>query len=89
MKMKKLWYAILLNLAILPSVFAEVRVEIIRELPNEKQTVVQMFNDEEEFRMWMSMKMEESCDVYVTGMKVDLEYNPNDGAGTYGLSKNM
>ena len=66
---------------------ADVRVEIIRELPNEKQTVVQMFNDEEEFRMCMSMKMEESCDVYVTGMKVDLEYNPNDGAGTYGLSK--
>lgn len=68
---------------------ADVRVEIIRELPNEKQTVVQTFNDEEEFRMWMSMKMEESCDVYVTGISVDLEYNPNDGGGTYGLSKNM
>ena len=57
----------------------EVRVEITRELPNEKQLVVQHFYDEDSFMMWMASKMEgEGCDPYVSEIKILRDYQPKD-----------
>jgi hypothetical protein len=55
----------------------EVRVEITRELPDEKQLVVQHFYDEDSFMMWMGSKMEgEGCDPYVTNINIIRNYEP-------------
>jgi len=62
-------------------VYADVRVEIIRELPDERQTIVQVFDDEELFAMWFTSKLEEGCDPYVTDVNIDRAYNPQDGGG--------
>ena len=57
----------------------EVRVEITRELPDEKQLVVQHFYDEDSFMMWMGSKMEgEGCDPYVSEIKILRDYQPKD-----------
>lgn len=57
----------------------EVRVEITRELPEEKQLVVQHFYDEDSFMMWMSSKMEgEGCDPYVSNINIIRNYQPED-----------
>ena len=57
----------------------EVRVEITRELPEEKQLVVQHFYDEDSFMMWMGSKMEgEGCDPYVSEIKILRNYQPKD-----------
>jgi hypothetical protein len=57
----------------------EVRVEITRELPEEKQLVVQHFYDEDSFMMWMATKMEgEGCDPYVSEIKVFRNYEPKE-----------
>jgi hypothetical protein len=57
----------------------EVRVEITRELPEEKQLVVQHFYDEDSFMMWMATKMEgEGCDPYVSEIKILRNYEPKD-----------
>jgi hypothetical protein len=55
----------------------EVRVEITRELPEERQLVVQHFYDEDSFMMWMGSKMEgEGCDPYVTDIRIIRNYQP-------------
>ena len=55
----------------------EVRVEITRELPEEKQLVVQHFYDEDSFMMWMATKMDgEGCDPYVSEIKILRNYEP-------------
>lgn len=69
---------------------ADVRVEIIRDTPEERQTIIQQFADTDEFAMWMQMKMEDGCDPYVTKLKIDLDYVPNTSSNTnntpyYGL----
>jgi len=74
--MKKLWYAFLLNLAILPSVFADVRVEITRNLPEGQRIIVQEFNDQDEFAMWMATRLEDDCKPGVTKINIDLDYKP-------------
>jgi hypothetical protein len=57
----------------------EVRVEITRELPEEKQLVVQHFYDEDSFMMWMATKMEgEGCDPYVSEIKILRNYEPKE-----------
>jgi hypothetical protein len=57
----------------------EVRVEIIRELPDERQFIVQSFPDEDLFAMWMGGKLEgEGCDPYVTEIKIFRNYQPKD-----------
>ncbi|MDC0446778.1 hypothetical protein OAL99_02685 [Gammaproteobacteria bacterium] len=57
--------------------FSEVRIDITRELPDETQHIVRIFEDKEDFEMWMSMKMEyEGCDPYVTEMIVKLDNHP-------------
>lgn len=57
----------------------EVRVEITRELPDEKQTVVQQFYDEDSFMMWMGSKMDgEGCDPYVSEIRIYRNYVPNE-----------
>jgi len=57
----------------------EVRVEITRELPEEKQLVVQHFYDEDSFMMWMGSKMEgEGCDPYVTNINIIRNYEPKE-----------
>jgi hypothetical protein len=57
----------------------EVRVEITRELPEERQLVVQHFYDEDSFMMWMGSKMEgEGCDPYVTNINIIRNYQPKD-----------
>ena len=59
--------------------FADVRVEITRELPEEKQLVVQQFHDEDSFMMWMANKMEgEGCDPYVSEIRIYRNYQPKD-----------
>jgi hypothetical protein len=64
---------------VLPASAGEVRVEITRELPNEKQLVVQHFYDEDSFMMWMATKMEgEGCDPYVSEIKILRNYEPKD-----------
>ena len=57
---------------------ADVRVEITRDLPNEKQLVVQQFDDDEAFQMWMGMKMEEGCDPYVSDIRIIRNYEPKE-----------
>jgi hypothetical protein len=55
----------------------EVRVEITRELPDEKQFIVQEFPDEDLFAMWMGGKLEgEGCDPYVTEIRIFRDYQP-------------
>jgi hypothetical protein len=57
----------------------DVRVEITRELPEEKQFIVQEFHDEDAFAMWMGGKLEgEGCDPYVTEIRIFRNYVPKD-----------
>jgi hypothetical protein len=57
----------------------EVRVEITRELPEEKQLVVQHFYDEDSFAMWMVSKLEDDgCDPYVSEIKIIRNYEPKE-----------
>ncbi|MGA0974922.1 MAG: hypothetical protein ACO397_07280 [Gammaproteobacteria bacterium] len=54
---------------------ADVKVTITRDLPNERQHIVQQFPDMDGFEMWMQQRLEDSgCDPYVTEMKVDFDY---------------
>jgi len=54
---------------------ADVMVTITRDLPNERQHIVQQFPDMDGFEMWMQQRLEDSgCDPYVTEMKVDFDY---------------
>ena len=60
----------------------EVRVEITRELPDEKQFIVQEFPDEDLFAMWMGGKLEgEGCDPYVTEIRIFRNYQPKQEYG--------
>ena len=55
--------------------FADVKVTITRDLPNERQHIVQQFPDMDGFEMWMQQRLEENgCDPYVTDMKVEFDY---------------
>jgi len=67
---------IVMTVMFIRDVRADVRVEITRELPNEKQLVVQQFDDEESFQMWMAMKMEDGCDPYVSNINIIRNYHP-------------
>lgn len=64
---------------------ADVRVEITRDVPNEQQLVerqliIQQFDDDESFQMWMAMKMEgEGCDPYVTNINIIRNWQPQEG----------
>ena len=54
---------------------ADVKVTITRDLPNERQHIVQQFPDMYGFEMWMQQRVEENgCDPYVTDMKVEFDY---------------
>jgi len=58
---------------------ADVRVDIIRLLPNgAEQNIVQEFHDFDSFAMWMGTKMERGCDPYVTDVHINLQHNPKD-----------
>ena len=70
--------AAVMALTFFNSAKAEVRVEITRELPDEKQLIIQSFPDEDLFQMWMGMKMEEGCDPYVTEVLIIRDYQPED-----------
>ena len=67
---------IVVTVMFMKDVLADVRVEITRELPEEKQLVVQQFDDEEMFQMWMAAKMEEGCDPYVSNIYIIRNYHP-------------
>ena len=54
---------------------ADVKVTITRDLPNERQYIVQQFPDMDGFEMWMQQRLEDTgCDPYVTDMKVEFDY---------------
>jgi hypothetical protein len=54
---------------------ADVKVTITRDLPNERQYIVQQFPDMDGFEMWMQQRLEENgCDPYVTDMRVEFNY---------------
>jgi len=54
---------------------ADVKVTITRDLPNERQYIVQQFPDMDGFEMWMQQRLEENgCDPYVTDLKVEFDY---------------
>jgi len=54
---------------------ADVKVTITRDLPNERQYIVQQFPDMDGFEMWMQQRLEDKgCDPYVTDMKVEFDY---------------
>jgi len=54
---------------------ADVKVTITRDLPNERQYIVQQFPDMDGFEMWMQQRLEDNgCDPYVTHMKVEFDY---------------
>ncbi|MGA0959915.1 MAG: hypothetical protein ACO3SI_07240 [Sedimenticolaceae bacterium] len=54
---------------------ADVKVTITRDLPNERQHIVQQFPDRDGFEMWMQQRLEENgCDPYVTDIKVEFDY---------------
>ena len=54
---------------------ADVKVTITRDLPNERQYIVQQFPDMDGFEMWMQQRLEDNgCDPYVTDMKVEFNY---------------
>jgi len=69
---------VVMMIMFIKDVSADVRVEITRELPAETQLVVQEFPDEELFSMWMTSKLEEGCDPYVTKININRNYNPGD-----------
>lgn len=48
-----------------------VRIEIERDLPNEKQHIVREFHDLEDLLMWFEDRVEsKTCDPYVTSIKM-------------------
>jgi len=54
---------------------ADVKVTITRDLPSERQLIVQQFPDKDGFEMWMQQRLEDQgCDPYVTDMKVEFDY---------------
>jgi hypothetical protein len=57
---------------------ADVRVEITRELPDERQIVIQQFPDEDLFSMWFTDKLEEGCDPYVSDIRIIRNYEPKE-----------
>lgn len=68
-------------LAVSTLAFADVRVEITRDLPEEKQLVVFTFNDDDEFAMWMNSKTgdDATCDPYVSQIKIIRNWEPKEG----------
>lgn len=68
---------VFLTLIAINDVYAGVRVDMTRELPNETQHIVRTFEDKEDFEMWMSMRLEDGgCDPYITKMVVNLNNDP-------------
>ena len=54
---------------------ADAKVTITRDLPNERQHIVQQFPDMDGFEMWLQQRLEDKgCDPYVTDMKVEFDY---------------
>jgi len=54
---------------------ADVKVTITRDLPSERQLIVQQFPDKDGFEMRMQQRLEDQgCDPYVTDMKVEFDY---------------
>jgi len=76
---------IVVTVMFMKDVLADVRVEITRDVPNEQQLVerqliIQQFDDDETFQMWMAMKMEsEGCDPYVTNINIIRNWQPQEG----------
>ena len=70
---------VLVGISAISDAFAgEVRVEITRDLPDEKQLVVQQFYDEDSFMFWMAEKMEgDGCDPYVSEIRIFRNYQPD------------
>jgi hypothetical protein len=67
----------LMYFTVIVNVFADVRVDIKRELPYETQHIVQTFEDKEDLEMWLGMKMDnEGCDPYVTQIIITLDNSP-------------
>lgn len=69
---------VIVTVMFLSEAMADVRVEITRELPEERQTIIQQFDDEEMFGMWMTSKLEEGCDPYVSNINIIRNYQPQD-----------
>jgi len=69
---------VFVTIMFMKDVMADVRVEITRELPDEKQIIVQTFDDEEVFQMWFTTKLEEGCDPYVTDININRVYHPEN-----------
>ena len=72
--MKALLLTALLTFSTIAS--ADVKMTIYRLMPDgEIQTIVQQFEDQDGWMMWMETKFEnEGCDPYVTHFEVDLRY---------------
>jgi len=67
-------------LAINSIALADVKMTIYREMPNgQEQVIVQQFDDEDAWMMWMQMKFDNGgCDPYVTHFTVNLHYDTLD-----------
>jgi len=61
--------------------YSDVRVEITRDLVDQKQIVVQQFHDMDAFEMWMVNRLEtQGCDPYVTSVVISI--NPQNQTET-------
>lgn len=71
--MKSLFLLLLMGTAL-----AEVRIDMTRELPDETQHIVRIFEDREDFEMWLDMRLDDGgCDPYVTKMNITMDNSPN------------
>jgi len=53
---------------------ADVKVIITRDLPNERQYIVQQFPDMDGFEMWMQQRLEDKgCDPYLKSMHIQFK----------------
>jgi len=55
---------------------ADVRVDIYRDLPEGQRIVVQEFDDQDAFEMWMATRLEEGCLPGVKKVEINLDYTP-------------
>lgn len=55
---------------------AGVRVDITRDTPDEIQHIVRLFEDEDEFGMWFTTRLEDGCDPYVSKINIIRDYHP-------------
>ena len=74
--MKKMLLIIATMIFSANAALADVRVEITRNLPEGQRIIVQEFDDQDAFEMWMATRLEEGCLPGVKKVEINLDYTP-------------